>query len=117
MGIRCSRSRETSGDARNDQILTNSATKILNGVAQTRGVSTAQSGFLTSLPLLEVEVGGGGGGGGGRAAGRLGFQSHGERATVLQNIRRHRCSRTIRNNAIPISTIWFFFVGVECFAW
>ncbi len=33
MGIRCSRSRETSGDARNDQILTNSATKILNGVA------------------------------------------------------------------------------------
>ncbi len=30
---RCSRSRETSGDARNDQILTNSATKILNGVA------------------------------------------------------------------------------------
>ena len=30
--IRCSRSRETSGDARNDRILTNPATKILNGV-------------------------------------------------------------------------------------
>ncbi len=33
VGIRCSKSRETSGDAPNDRIITNSATKILNGVA------------------------------------------------------------------------------------
>ena len=33
VGTRCSRSRETLGDARHNRILTNPATKMLNGVA------------------------------------------------------------------------------------
>ncbi len=48
MGTRCSRSRETSGDARNDRILTNPATKILNGVAR--------GGRLVSLAKLRREL-------------------------------------------------------------